>query len=58
MTTRRVAVVQAAPSLFDLPETLRRFEALLAEAASADQLGVDLVDAERAPSSSSQSNAR
>jgi nitrilase len=30
MTTRRVAVVQAAPRLFDPPETLRRFEALLA----------------------------
>jgi nitrilase len=29
---RRVAVVQSAPSLFDLPETLRRFETLLAEA--------------------------
>ncbi|MFB4275460.1 carbon-nitrogen hydrolase family protein [Nonomuraea sp. MTCD27] len=34
MTTRRVAVVQAAPRLFDLPETLRRFEDLLARAAA------------------------
>lgn len=33
MGTCRVAVVQAAPCLFDLPETLRRFETLLAEAA-------------------------
>jgi nitrilase len=30
----RVAVVQAAPSLFDTPETLQRFETLLADAAS------------------------
>jgi nitrilase len=30
----RVAVVQAAPMLFDTPETLRRFETLLAEATS------------------------
>lgn len=36
MTSRRVAVVQAAPRMFDLPETLRRFEALLAEAAADD----------------------
>ncbi|MFD1539829.1 carbon-nitrogen hydrolase family protein [Nonomuraea guangzhouensis] len=34
MTTRRVAVVQAAPRLFDLPETLRRFRDLLARAAA------------------------
>jgi nitrilase len=40
VTTRRVAVVQAAPSLFDLPETLHRFESLLAEAASG---GAELV---------------
>jgi nitrilase len=32
MRTRRVAVVQAAPRLFDPPETIRRFEALLARA--------------------------
>ncbi|MEO3873365.1 carbon-nitrogen hydrolase family protein [Nonomuraea sp. B12E4] len=31
--TRRVAVVQAAPRLFDLPETLRRFRELLGRAA-------------------------
>jgi nitrilase len=36
----RVAVVQAAPSLFDLPETLRRFDALLTEAAEG---GAELV---------------
>ena len=35
-----VAVVQAAPSLFDLPETLRRFSTLLAEAAGG---GAELV---------------
>ena len=35
-----VAVVQAAPSLFDLPETLGRFEALLAESVAG---GADLV---------------
>lgn len=40
MTTRRVAVVQAAPSLFDTPGTLDRFEKLLAEAA---QAGAELV---------------
>ncbi|MEU7855014.1 carbon-nitrogen hydrolase family protein [Nonomuraea sp. NPDC049141] len=34
MTTRRVAVVQAAPRLFDLPETLHRFRDLLAQAAA------------------------
>jgi nitrilase len=39
-TTRRVAVVQSAPRLFDQPETLRRFETLLAEAAGA---GAELV---------------
>jgi nitrilase len=32
----RVAVVQAAPRLFDLPETLRRFEDLLGQAAGAE----------------------
>ncbi|SDL83976.1 carbon-nitrogen hydrolase family protein [Nonomuraea jiangxiensis] len=32
--TRRVAVVQAAPRLFDLPETLRRFRDLLGRAAA------------------------
>lgn len=32
MTTRRVAVIQAAPVLFDLAETLTRFETLLARA--------------------------
>jgi len=36
----RVAVVQAAPKLFDTPETLHRFEKLLAESASA---GAELV---------------
>jgi nitrilase len=36
----RAAVVQAAPSLFDRQETLRRFEVLLAEAAAG---GADLV---------------
>ena len=36
----KVAVVQAAPSLFDTPETLHRFEKLLSEAASA---GAELV---------------
>ncbi len=36
----KVAVVQAAPALFDTAETLRRFETLLAEAASA---GAELV---------------
>jgi nitrilase len=36
----RAAVVQAAPSLFDLPETLRRFEAELAEGVSG---GAELV---------------
>jgi nitrilase len=40
MSSRRVAVVQAAPSLFDLPESLRRFETLLVEA-TAD--GAELV---------------
>lgn len=40
MSGRRVAVVQAAPSLFDLPETLRRFDTLLAEAAAG---GAELV---------------
>ncbi|WP_291413440.1 carbon-nitrogen hydrolase family protein [Actinophytocola sp.] len=40
MSTRRVAVVQSAPSLFDLPETLRRFETLLAESAAG---GAELV---------------
>jgi nitrilase len=34
MSTRRVAVVQAAPRMFDLPETVRRFEALVDEAAA------------------------
>jgi nitrilase len=34
VTARRVAVVQAAPLLFDLPETLRRFTTLLGRAAS------------------------
>ncbi|MFL6126571.1 carbon-nitrogen hydrolase family protein [Actinophytocola sp.] len=34
MRSRRVAVVQAAPSLFDPPETLRRFGELLARAAA------------------------
>jgi nitrilase len=36
----RVAVVQAAPMLFDTPETLRRFETLLGEATAA---GAELV---------------
>jgi nitrilase len=36
----KVAVVQAAPSLFDTPETLHRFEKLLSEATSA---GAELV---------------
>ncbi len=36
----RVAVVQAAPSLFDMSETLHRFEKLLSEAATA---GAELV---------------
>jgi nitrilase len=40
MRSRRVAVVQAAPSLFDPPETSRRFEALLARAAAG---GAELV---------------
>lgn len=40
MRTRRVAVVQSAPSLFDLPETLRRFETRLAEGAAG---GAELV---------------
>lgn len=40
MTKRRVAVVQAAPRLFDPAETLRRFEALLEQAA---QRGAELV---------------
>jgi nitrilase len=39
-STRRAAVVQAAPSLFDLPETLHRFETLLAEATAG---GAELV---------------
>lgn len=39
-STHRVAVVQSAPSLFDPPETLRRFETLLAEAAAG---GAELV---------------
>lgn len=34
MSTRRVAVVQAAPRMFDLPETVHRFEVLLDEAAA------------------------
>jgi len=34
VTARRVATVQAAPLLFDLPETLRRFTTLLGRAAS------------------------
>ncbi|OLF19136.1 carbon-nitrogen hydrolase family protein [Actinophytocola xanthii] len=40
MRSRTVAVVQAAPLLFDLPETLGRFEALLADASSG---GAELV---------------
>jgi nitrilase len=40
MRSRRVAVVQAAPSLFDPAETSRRFEALLARAAAG---GAELV---------------
>lgn len=40
MSTCRVAVVQAAPSLFDHAETLRRFDALLAEATAG---GAELV---------------
>jgi len=40
MRSRRVAVVQAAPSLFDPPETSRRFEALLARAVAG---GAELV---------------
>jgi nitrilase len=39
-STCRVAVVQAAPSLFDLPETLSRFETLLGEAVAG---GAELV---------------
>lgn len=40
MSTRRVAVVQAAPPLFDLPGTLGRFGSLLATAAAG---GAELV---------------
>jgi nitrilase len=40
MRSRRVAVVQAAPMLFDQAETSRRFEALLARAAAG---GAELV---------------
>jgi nitrilase len=40
MRSRRVAVVQAAPSLFDPPETSRRFDTLLARAAAG---GAELV---------------
>jgi nitrilase len=40
VSSRRVAVVQAAPSLFDPAETRHRFEALLAEAAAG---GAELV---------------
>jgi nitrilase len=34
VSSTRVAVVQAAPHLFDLPESLRRFESLLGEASA------------------------
>jgi nitrilase len=40
MSIRRVAVVQAAPSMFDVAETLSRFDKLLAEAAGG---GAELV---------------
>jgi nitrilase len=40
MRSCRVAVVQAAPRLFDVPETMRRFDTLLARAA---QAGAELV---------------